>query len=76
MIEHDSNKRKGIIALMAECRKVTLQEYLKSYGLPISGTKWELAIRIWENTKRYTLNLHLPPLGRVSIGIALDLKED
>lgn len=69
-------RRDGIISLMAECRKVTLKEYLKSYGLPVSGTKLQLAIRIFDNTKTFTTTTHMPPAGNVSIGIALYLTED
>lgn len=70
-----SNRRDGIVQIMTEVRKETLKQYLKSYGLPVSGTKLQLAMRIWDSTKKYTLQITFPPAGVVSIGIALDPKE-
>lgn len=69
-------RRDGLIALMTDCRKETLKQYLKSHKLPVSGTKLQLAIRIWDNTKLFTVTLHMPPSGTVSIGVALDMTDD
>ena len=60
---------------MTEVRKEILKNYLKSFGLPVSGTKLQLAMRIWDQTKTYTLQIQMAPRGTVSIGIALDLGE-
>lgn len=68
-------RRDGLIALMTDCRKETLKQYLKSYKLPVSGTKLQLAIRIWDNVKQFTITLNLPPsgMGKLSIEVVLDL---
>lgn len=62
----------AVILLIAECRKVTLKNYAKSMGVSQQGTKQELATRIFENANQFTYQMHLPPGGCVSIGIALE----
>jgi len=69
------DRRQAIIGILTELKKPTLKQYLKSYGLPVGGTKLQLAMRIYDMTKKFTLQIHLPPSGVVSIGIALDPQE-
>ena len=70
------DRRDGIVQIMLELKKATLKAYLKSYNLPVSGTKLQLAMRIWDNTKKYHLKIMMPTSGTISIGIALDLMCD
>ena len=65
-------RREAILEWICECRKVTLKTYAKSCGLKVSGTKLELAIRIYEVCNKHTYQLHMPPGGTLSIGIALE----
>jgi hypothetical protein len=72
----NGSRRDGIIQIMTELKKETLKQYLKSYGLPVSGTKLQLAMRIWDKAKRYSFQIIMPPSGNVSIGIAIYLEGD
>ena len=65
-------RRNGIIAIMAACTKVELVAYLRSHGLRVSGTKLQLAIRIYDTAGTVRIRIIMPPSGVVSIGIALD----
>lgn len=62
----------GIVSLLCEMKKVMLVNYAKSYGLKISGTKREIARRIFDSKVTLTLNLMAPPNGIIAIGIALE----
>ena len=66
-------RRNAIIQFITECKRETLREYARSMGLSRQGSKLELAIRIYDNTNTHTYNIHLPPNGTVSIGIALEV---
>jgi hypothetical protein len=68
-------RRDAIIEIMTECKKDLLKNYLRSYELPTSGTKLELATRIYDNSYIHTLQAMLPPSGTVSIGISLEPEE-
>jgi hypothetical protein len=66
-------RRTAIIQFMAECKRETLKNYCKSMGISQSGTKLQLARRIYDNANHHTYQIHLPPNGTVSIGIGLSV---